>query len=683
MSVLAKLVRRQVSIDKRRYTCDGYDLDFTYITDRIIAMAFPAEGVESIYRNPIDDVASLLIDKHGEHFMIFNLSERSYDYAKFNHQVIEFGFPDHHSPSLQLLLIICKSIHSHLMSDPRNVAVVHCMAGKGRTGTTIAAYMIFSGLFNDAEEALDHFGRQRSVHSIGVTVPSQLRYVRYMYNICTGVLPHPKPFHLKKIIMNGVPRFHSTNGCRPFIEVYLSDKLIYSSAPTEQHIMELRLVSQSEPHVVFGIDKIVRGDLYVRFYHGTKGKGVYMCRFQVHTGFLAPDAPMIRFTKAELDDAQKDKRFDDEFIVDVFFQQMTDEIIEPEMSDNFDYKVVVDSSLRGSSCYNTSYLSSADLTANSMGDEVKSDVLALSWKTNRILYSDRLQQRINLVESTNDHIYCGHDDGSVTRLGIRKGSKDVFGGYGSPPVGIIELVDEVVIAYQNGTVRSFKVQDRSLSWEIQAHKQALTAIMRIRQLFFTSSMDGFLKSWDLGKKGAYVSDIACDYGIVSFSISDDIATVLTEANSLISFNLSTKEQLGVCEGVLRAPRKVLIGEDLAYTFDRNMVLVMKVLTGEVVRSFQYDSNILDLAVHNSVVIVHLVDRIAVTEIRRATDTCSFFIKANFVNFHGDKLVISQDCQVDVVEIQKQLRAHIPRRQSRTTAATTAKTTPRGKSPQRK
>lgn len=63
-----------------------------------------------------------------------NLSERRYDYGKFDNRVFDFGFPDHHSPPLELLFRIISSIHEFLSESESNVAVVHCTGGKGRTG---------------------------------------------------------------------------------------------------------------------------------------------------------------------------------------------------------------------------------------------------------------------------------------------------------------------------------------------------------------------------------------------------------------------------------------------------------------------------------------------------------------------------------------------------------------------
>lgn len=54
-------------------------------------MSFPAGGMESAFRNDIDEVAYFMKDTHRDNFMIYNLSERDYDYTKFNNQVCCIG----------------------------------------------------------------------------------------------------------------------------------------------------------------------------------------------------------------------------------------------------------------------------------------------------------------------------------------------------------------------------------------------------------------------------------------------------------------------------------------------------------------------------------------------------------------------------------------------------------------
>ena len=53
----------------------------------ILAMSFPASGLESTYRNSLADVASMLRQNHGSKYMVFNVSERRYDISKLNNQV--------------------------------------------------------------------------------------------------------------------------------------------------------------------------------------------------------------------------------------------------------------------------------------------------------------------------------------------------------------------------------------------------------------------------------------------------------------------------------------------------------------------------------------------------------------------------------------------------------------------
>ena len=55
------LVRKVVAGPKITTRYEGEELDLTYITDRVIAMAFPASDlIEKAYRNNIEDVSAYL-----------------------------------------------------------------------------------------------------------------------------------------------------------------------------------------------------------------------------------------------------------------------------------------------------------------------------------------------------------------------------------------------------------------------------------------------------------------------------------------------------------------------------------------------------------------------------------------------------------------------------------------------
>lgn len=59
------LVRKVVAGPKNTTRFEGSDLDLTYITERVIAMAFPASDlIEKTYRNPIEDVVSYFNERH-------------------------------------------------------------------------------------------------------------------------------------------------------------------------------------------------------------------------------------------------------------------------------------------------------------------------------------------------------------------------------------------------------------------------------------------------------------------------------------------------------------------------------------------------------------------------------------------------------------------------------------------
>ena len=76
-----QLVRKVVAGPKRTTNYEGKQLDLTYITERVIAMAYPASDlIEKTYRNRIEDVSNYLSENHGERYLIINVSSRTYDY---------------------------------------------------------------------------------------------------------------------------------------------------------------------------------------------------------------------------------------------------------------------------------------------------------------------------------------------------------------------------------------------------------------------------------------------------------------------------------------------------------------------------------------------------------------------------------------------------------------------------
>lgn len=178
-------IRQLVSKKKRRHKEDGFDLDLTYITPKLIAMGFPASGNEGIYRNNAAHVTGFLSSKHGDKVKVYNLcSERDYPKELFGGRVSKYPFDDHNPPPMSMFLPYCKDVAAWMDSDPQNVVAIHCKAGKGRTGVMICAYLIYIGEWENPHDCMQFYGFARTNDQKGVTIPSQRRFICYFAELC-------------------------------------------------------------------------------------------------------------------------------------------------------------------------------------------------------------------------------------------------------------------------------------------------------------------------------------------------------------------------------------------------------------------------------------------------------------------------------------------------------------------
>lgn len=320
-SVFSKsFLKNIVSKKKIRFNQDGFDLDLTYITENIIAMGFPSNSLEKFYRNGMEDVKKFFETKHSKKYKVYNLcSEKTYPDSSFNMQA-HFPFDDHEAPPFPIILEFCKDL-SEWLKEPDQVAAVHCKAGKGRTGTMICSYLLYSGFVDNADDALRFYGKMRTENGKGVTIPSQIRYVYYFEHLLKGSLVYPKnppACTISKIKMYTIPKFNLlSSGCTPFFKILNQDT-------TYNYKENNKVVSYNDtlPFVEFYVGNLpVFGDVKIEFLNKTTMGYDKMFTMWFNTVFL-PNDGILTVKKSMLDKACKDKEnkyFDSNFKIEIYF----------------------------------------------------------------------------------------------------------------------------------------------------------------------------------------------------------------------------------------------------------------------------------------------------------------------------------------------------------------------------
>lgn len=286
---------------------DTCELDLVYVTERIIAVNFASSSEEQTFHSNLKEVAQMLKSKHGDSYLLFNLSEKRHDISKLHSKVLDFGWPDLHTPALEKICSVCKAMDTWLNADPHNVVVLHNKGNRGRTGVVIAAYMHYSNISASADQALDRFAMKRFYEDkvMPVGQPSQKRYVHYFSGLLSGTIKmNNKPLFLHHVIMHGIPNFESQGGCRPFLKIYQAMQPVYTSG-----IYNVQGDSQTSICITIEPGLLLKGDILLKCYHKKFRSPTRDVIFRVQFHTCAIHDLAIVFNKEDLDDAFKDERF--------------------------------------------------------------------------------------------------------------------------------------------------------------------------------------------------------------------------------------------------------------------------------------------------------------------------------------------------------------------------------------
>jgi phosphatidylinositol-3,4,5-trisphosphate 3-phosphatase/dual-specificity protein phosphatase PTEN len=315
-------LREKVSGNKKRYKDEDFNLDLSYITPKVIAMAFPGEGIRKLYRNSIHTVKEFLDKKHPGKSLVINISGEKYTYDLFENKVKEYDWIDHQAPKLSVLFEICKEMYSFCLSDPESVVAVNCRAGKGRTGTVICCFMLFSGIFTDPKDALDYYSIKRFQSGEGVTQPSQKRYVYFFHEILTKKIFYPLVITIKGIYIYDIPKLDQKESIKTYFDLYLenSDKLEFSTKKNYSDQMKIYaekkdLVKITEEDFSYSLV----GDFTICINENQFSTDKLIGRISYNTAFMNPEGGFLNFNLQEIDpdNLVKKKSYSKDFTISV------------------------------------------------------------------------------------------------------------------------------------------------------------------------------------------------------------------------------------------------------------------------------------------------------------------------------------------------------------------------------
>ncbi|XP_041647797.1 tensin-3 [Cheilinus undulatus] len=338
-------------------------IDLTYITERIITITCPPECPEKIYLQSLQEIIVMLQSKHGQNYMLINLSQKNDCLSQMNHKVLDTGWVGVLAPNLDHIFSVCTAMENWLQTHPRHVLVLHCRGAKGRLGVLVASYIHFSNMSSSADLSLDHFAMKKFYNDklTALMTPSQKRYVWMLGAMLKqGLRMSPSPSFLLCVLLCGIPKLRPDGGCCLFLRVYQSLQAVCTSA-----VCHVNAAQTDRLYFVLQPAQLVKGDIMVVCYdkNSRMSSRQVVFRLQFHTGLV--HGHTLTFSKVDLDVASEDPRFPEDGKVELFLSDSPEKITGRELWHNghgvtVDYDTL-DPLVRRDSYQDTSSLETAPL----------------------------------------------------------------------------------------------------------------------------------------------------------------------------------------------------------------------------------------------------------------------------------------------------------------------------------
>jgi protein-tyrosine phosphatase len=330
---------------------EAADLDVSYVgTERILVGSYPSsehaaralsEHLEGAGNSKCYKVVSCLTEEEENSMGPSFLSpENGFVDAPgcIDHCGIMAGTPG----ALKQILRVCVTTDTYLAKEERNLVVILCRAGKGRSGMIAACLLLHLGLAMSADAAVSTVYQSR-----GCTLfPSQIRYVNYYERLLrspTG--EYSQTLRLNAVRFTTIPSFDSSivnQGCSPVLALGVLGQVaeltaLDSSAPFLSHVLFNQKETAGKKKAAFysktkGEKEIeldyrdhaiyVRGDTVLAFFSGDM-KMLQVC---FHTAFV--EANYLSLDLETTDCAHRDLAhniyFDRNFCLELFFSRVRD-----------------------------------------------------------------------------------------------------------------------------------------------------------------------------------------------------------------------------------------------------------------------------------------------------------------------------------------------------------------------